>query len=601
MVTMQRITLGPCIFLWFAFLDLIVANRARRTRSGHRMLSGDLHINASQANLPPKLTIEQREMDRASLSYIWSSQQCQTCSLKEMYCPRSTDGCKTVDGWPKNHLHYLTFDKVVEELAETPQREVTGMIRRLGDLGGFIFNDLLWAKDWKTFPIGADLEDHRKVRPVADRILGRGSKAWDRDMIRGMVEDFFQGNKEIKEDIVKKWVTKVLHKILFNMDITDIEASDFEEYKSASLSVSILPRWLAFDSITGLSDIQYKRDLLLEKYMHAIKVDTRGLYPKLRGHDLRFAADFALTAMTSAGGVSVPLVIRHALAVVFGDQSPLSLGERKLTSETLEPLTYEVIRRYPVVLGFPWWTPDLEHRVIPNMGMALLDPKAWDKPEEFKLRTAEYTKKAGTGDKIGVAFAEQAKGYQGLTPDSRGCPARDLTMTIVTEFLRGIMITQGEWMVTEMPQEGIKMPEGGLGLMEDFTLTRGQIGARDGPNTFQLLSPEARTLKEKADAMAHSMSHDFNSKPERTPFQCPSACEQCCKRRTWWGSPVKEVFKCVIQNTPSEMLFFKVRGRDCTAPEARRGSADLSKSYCKFSKAERESDWHLDLKDCRSF
>merc|ERR1719409_481629 len=102
-------------------------------------------------------------------------------SYTDTFCSRSKDDCATVDGYPGWNSHSeLRFEKIVEELQKTPGREESGEIRRGGDLGYFIFNDLLWSKDWKTFPIGADFEDHHKHRPTADLLMGSNSRAWNR-------------------------------------------------------------------------------------------------------------------------------------------------------------------------------------------------------------------------------------------------------------------------------------------------------------------------------------------------------------------------------------------------------------------------------------
>lgn len=118
----------------------------------------------------------------------------------ETFCSRSTDDCATVDEYPGYDTHSeLTHAKVVEELPKTPGREVRGEIRRMGDLGYLIFNDLLWYNDWRTFPIGADIEDHRKHRPTADALMNSNSAAWNREMVREWAQNFFEGRTSISQ------------------------------------------------------------------------------------------------------------------------------------------------------------------------------------------------------------------------------------------------------------------------------------------------------------------------------------------------------------------------------------------------------------------
>jgi hypothetical protein len=492
-------------------------------------------------------------------------------------------------------------------LGKAPTLEVEGKIRRMGDLGGFIFNELLWEDDWMTFPIGADIEDHRKARPVADFVTGdqkrSGPKGWTREIIAEHVQEFFSNRQSFKEDDVKKLVGKILHRVFFNVKITDIEATDFEIYKSASLTAAIIPRWMAADSITGIPAAKKQRNLMLDKFMDWIKKDTRGVYPAdIQGRDLRFLADFALTVMTSAGGTSVPFVIRHALAVIYGDRSPLPESERRISEDTLRPFIYETIRRYPVVLGFPWWDLDIKERTVPNVGMALMDDRAWGDADNFRIRSMEeYETKAGFSDKIGVAWAEQARGSERLTADSRGCPSRELSLTIVEEFLRGMMPMQEQWKITEKPEAGLVMPEGAAAMIADFTLSRGNQSVR---TVHEPAKKAPSNDKERGTQLSKSFDHQFaDSKPEPSKFVCPEPCLQCCQ--SGWIPMMarlkqdKGEFKCVIHNDPTAVTTFKVIGRECSKPRSRRSDKNWAKSTCKFSTAEKAAKWYKQVGKCQ--
>ena len=69
---------------------------------------------------------------------------------------------------------------------------------------------VLTRKDWKTFPIGADFEDHRKHRPTADLLMGSNSKAWNREMIRESAQEFFKGRTSMKKADMSAWVGRPL-------------------------------------------------------------------------------------------------------------------------------------------------------------------------------------------------------------------------------------------------------------------------------------------------------------------------------------------------------------------------------------------------------
>jgi len=432
--------------------------------------------------LPVRLTARQRAKDRTSLRFIRHMLTLAGTDNNEAFCPQSTDNCSTIDGFPGHDTHTeMRFDHVVEELAKTPEREVRGEIRRLGDLGYLIFNDLLWANDWKTFPIGADLEDHRKHRPTADLLMGSDSPAWNRATVRRMAEHFFEGRESLNQRDMNRWIHKLFHKLMLDMDITDEEETDFAAYKSSSTTISTLPRWLVsgFRWAVGLNAAREKRDEWLARYVSAIDADTRGIIPQLDDpRDKRFLADFILTAITSAGGLSTPTVMSVALGALHGASAyeygeVLPADQRRLTNSNIEQLVLESVRRFPVVVGFPWWDPEnLSFRTVMNVAMSLRDPRAWEGPKEFRLRPlSEYHERRGMGTKIGTAWAQQAQGNHGLTPDSRGCPGQELSVVISTEFLRAYMATQDEWSVAVMPEGGLQITEGPTSV-NDFTITR---------------------------------------------------------------------------------------------------------------------------------
>lgn len=297
---------------------------------------------------------------------------------------------------------------------------------------------------------------------------------------------------------------KIFHKIMLDMDLTDEEEQSFQDYKGSSTIISTLPRWVVsgFRWAFGLNTARQQRDVWLDKYQEQMDRDTRGIIPALEGRDRRFLADLILTAATSAGGISVPSIIGITMGILHGgenyDSGPvLPQNQRKLTSGNLEQMALETVRRFPVVVGFPWWDPEnLSFRTVLNIAMAMRDPRAWEAPKEFQLRPlSEYHERKGMGSKIGTAWAQQGIGYNGLTPDSRGCPGQEMSVVIITEFLRAFMPSQDEWHVsTEGP---IQITEGPSGT-SDFTITRHGHAAED-IGTHHLATPAPESAEE-ADA-----------------------------------------------------------------------------------------------------
>jgi hypothetical protein len=295
-----------------------------------------------------------------------------------------------------------------------------------------------------------------------------------------------------------------MHKILLDMDLTDEEETVFEDYKGSSTTMSTLPRWLVSSLrwVFGLRAGRNTRDELLEKYQEAFDRDTRGIIPSLEGRDKRFLADLLLTTLTSAGGLSVPSVMGIAFGTLHGAET---YGEVimpdwqnfQLTSRNIEQYVLECVRRFPVVVGFPWWDPENQSfRTVLNLAMSMRDPRAWEAPREFRLRPlSEYHETKGVGTKIGVAWAEQAKGHNGLTPDSRGCPGQEMSVVIVSEILRAYMPTQQEW--TGVAEGGIQVTEGPCGA-NDWTISR--HGAHhEGIATHPVVTP-APANQDEADA-----------------------------------------------------------------------------------------------------
>merc|ERR1719446_1694406 len=119
--------------------------------------------------------------------------------------------------------------------------------------------------------------------------------------------------------------------------------------------------------------------------------DTRGIIPPTEGRDKRFLADLLLTALTSAGGLSVPTSMGINFAVLHGAEAYGSVvlpnwREFSLTDRNIEQFVLESIRRFPLVVGFPWWDPDQNFRTLLNLAMSSRDPRAWEAPKEFRLR-----------------------------------------------------------------------------------------------------------------------------------------------------------------------------------------------------------------------
>lgn len=496
---------------------ICLALLANGVRGARVALHDDLQRDSAKKDpladveLPPPLSARERTKDRTSFKFLRHMLAMSGAPYDETFCHYSRDGCVTTDEYPGRNTHSeLTFDRVVEELQEVPEREVTGQIRRLGDLGYLIFNEKLWHNDWKTFPIGADLADHRMGRPIADALMGHDSAAWSREFIRQEAEKFFQGRESLSPTDMDNWNAKVLHKILLNWDVTDEELEFFQSYKGKQTIVSTLPKWLVSVArwALGLRQAREARETLLEKMMEKMDQDPRGLYVVPENpRSKRFTADLLLTALTSAGGLSVPTLMGMAMGVLHGatshGQGPFLPADFTLTNQNLEQFVLEAVRRFPTVVGFPWWSgKENDFRSVLNLAMAARDPRVWESPKEFILRPlSEYHKKAGTGTKIGVSWAQQGIGKNGLTPDSRGCPGQQLSVVLAEEFFRAYMPHQHEWTVGTMPKGGIQITEGPCAVNGYVLVRNGH--APESPAAPAMVTPAPKDAAEaEAEAIA---------------------------------------------------------------------------------------------------
>jgi len=288
------------------------------------------------------------------------------------------------------------------------------------------------------------------------------------------------------------WNTKLQHKILLDMDLTDAQVVSFGEYQSQSFIISLIPKTLVSllePFVPQIQAIKGMREELLDMYQEALDRDTRGLIQRFTdSRDKKFVADLFLTALTSAGGLSVPTLMGIGFAILTGAEAYGSAvlpnwQDFELSNSNVEQFVLECVRRFPAVVGFPWWDGETaESRTVMNIAMALRDPRAWDSPKEFRLRRlSEYHETVETGTKIGLAWAQQAKGIHGLTRDSRGCPGQHLSVVIMSEMMRAYMSTQHEWTVAG-GDGAVQITEGPCAA-GDYTLVRNGATAEPVPET----------------------------------------------------------------------------------------------------------------------
>lgn len=258
---------------------------------------------------------------------------------------------------------------------------------------------------------------------------------------------------------VKVWVIKILHHVLLNIQLDTATCEAFLEVQfKITLLSSFVPTGVTsfVASFIDVDDLVKWRSEWLQRYTDALRKSD---YIKGLGLDakrMHILSSSILDAMLFAGGASVGLVASCALAVVYGDASPLARDAvpSQKTDFFAKQVTWECIRYFPAVVGFPWVVPGAaknnqgSHRTILALAAALKDPRAWgEDAEEFRLRDlAEYHAKS-------TAFAEQAIAKEGVAGGSRSCPGQTLALVMVEEFLKAWFEQESKWTLPKEQQD----------------------------------------------------------------------------------------------------------------------------------------------------
>jgi len=501
------------------------------------------------------------------------------------FCSHSKDECATVDNypWPKSHSE-LTHAKVVEGLEYVSEAQRAGTIFRGNELGYLILNSQFWRgfgdDDFGTIGLGMSVEQHEKVRPVLDGILGHASSAWSKEMIKSDVENFLRNappisrarmkqtvsimkenckdkagfslyaksnckqcealsycdaqfkkrlgfiptckctfdqaeaerqaeerddgsDGENRRDVVrvqrdiKVWSTKLLHKIHMGIRLSNAEAEEFTDIQSTCLVATILPEGLVnkIKFVSKIDKIKEYRVKMIRKYQDAIRADERGLIPDEFKTDpeLNFLlASNMLDSLLFAGGLSVPSVVGVGLAVLYaGENSPMSLRDRialveNVDADAVSKFVFEVIRRFPPVVGFPWWsTPGKDGlRTVMNLAMAQRDPRgeAWgDDAESFKLRdNALYARLMGVSWAAPHSDWTAERGWTQPTSVNahggmaRECPAKELSFVMAKTFLQ-LFLKDAKAKSWRVANNAIVHLTESTPFHTDFSLVRGAV------------------------------------------------------------------------------------------------------------------------------
>jgi len=336
---------------------------------------------------------------------------------------------------------YLTSTEIAQKMTSVPSSQKSGKITRRNMLGYLVLNDMFWydlPEGEQGLGLGAaSVETHSFVRPKLDRVFG----SWDATSIERSVVDFLNGKSQVSfQNDPKVWTQQVLHRVVYDMDISEQEAQDFIDFQAKVLPLVILPQFIVdaarstgggedlLKSKIGFFEVQDKKEQYLKRFLPIIKArhcqDCNDQQAGIVNSNL-------LDGLIFAGGLSVPGVIAPGVGVLHaGDQSPAP--GMQVNAGNAQVFAWEAARMFPPVLGFPYVDNSQQHPLqIMNLGMGQRSGKEWGDDAEkptFRLRDMQ------TYQKWWVGHADHAEDPSGEM--TRRCPGKTLSMVMITAWFK---------------------------------------------------------------------------------------------------------------------------------------------------------------------
>lgn len=327
---------------------------------------------------------------------------------------------------------------------------------RRNELGVQFMNGIIWPeKPNHGIGLGDNAIDHARVRTLLDRIVGpaMASTSATKAEVVALAESFWFSPAVDTDTNVQVFTQQLLHKFMLDLIISQAEAVEFASYKSKILIVAGGPA-SSVCALQDCDDINRWKAAKLVSYQAALEKAYPADMASLSALEKTKLTSNVLDALLFAGGVSIPTVIQNSFAVLYGEWGQAQLGAGFVLKEAdLTKFVLEVIRRFPPVSGFPSWDRQTNQHVVIDLFMANLDTRddGWGSDaREFRLRSlSEYHQKH-------VGWADQAivNGENGHA-FSRVCPAKDLSIVMVVEFLRAFLRHGGQqcWLTAQAPSD----------------------------------------------------------------------------------------------------------------------------------------------------
>lgn len=337
-----------------------------------------------------------------------------------------------------------------------------------GFLGLLRMNGAFWSKgptrvEPPCIGLAVTLEQHTWIRPILESYMEMTMDDEKVQIIAQTCREWIDARHSTGEPFevrahVKQWSTKLLHRVLLGIELSDAEVVDFVAIQAKITVLSgFVPTgatWLA-GKLLGLDKMIQFREKTMKSYSNVLKPK----HPDLSATDLQLLVSAFLDAMLFAGGASLGLSVSCALATMYGgDASPLARSDIPEDKDDtfVQQLVWETIRYFPPVVGFPWVTPGSgtndtgTQRTCLSLASAMKDPRVWgEDANEFKLRSVvDY-------HRLSVAFADMAVAKDGVKGGSRVCPAKTMALVAIGEFLKAWFAVEKNWEIT--PEEQAKI------------------------------------------------------------------------------------------------------------------------------------------------
>jgi len=362
--------------------------------------------------------------------------------------------CELANGTRPSQTRIIGYAYAVRAMKNMVKQLKCGNAFRRNELGSNILNSGFWQeKPSKSIGLGDPYNTHAFVRPWFVRLLG-DEVANDRQtqaFIRAQVQNFMdpQGFAVNK---VGEFVTKVLHKVHFDMDISDKEAQEFTSKQSQILIDIMLPR--SFEGVGHILQTGPWKKKHLVTYKAAFKKWRPAEWAKMTDLQQTILVSGLMDSLLFAGGLSVPTVLQQAIGVLYGFWGKGQLGDDfLLTKANLDQYVQEALRRFPAVGAFPFFDRETNAHNQIDLRAANLGnySEGWGEDAlNFTLRPmSEYKRKSISWGDFAMLNNDPAD------PGSRACPGRWLSITIINIFLDEFVRQGGQrcWEADKSPDQ----------------------------------------------------------------------------------------------------------------------------------------------------